>query len=64
LRPEIRSGHTNCLFDDFIFIFGGIYEVTKELNDIYAYSIEKNRWFKISDVNSSPIKKKVYAKDL
>ena len=25
-------------------IFGGIYEITKELNDAYLYDIEKNEW--------------------
>ena len=30
-------------------IFGGIFEVTKELNDLYAYSIEDNRWILLQE---------------
>ena len=37
--PCIRSGHTACMLEGFMSIFGGIFEVTKELNDLYAYSI-------------------------
>ena len=37
--PEPRSGHTACIYDGIMLIFGGIVEVTKELNDVCAYSI-------------------------
>jgi len=38
--PEVRSGHSACVYDGLILIFGGIYEVTKELNDTYAFSLQ------------------------
>lgn len=37
--PEPRSGHSSLIFDGVILVFGGIYEVTKELNDICAFSL-------------------------
>lgn len=37
--PETRSGHSAVVYDKIMVIFGGIYEVTKELNDVLAFSI-------------------------
>jgi N-acetylneuraminic acid mutarotase len=42
--PGARSGHTAVLREKYMMIFGGIYEITKELNDAYLYDIEKNEW--------------------
>lgn len=38
--PEVRSGHSSCIYDGLIIVFGGIYEVTKEMNDTYAFSLQ------------------------
>ena len=38
-RPEVRSGHTAVVWDGVMVIFGGIFEVTKELNDVCAFNI-------------------------
>ena len=37
--PEIRSGHSSCIYEDLILVFGGIFEITRELNDVYGFSI-------------------------
>lgn len=37
--PETRSGHTACMYDGIMLVFGGIFEVTKELNDVCAFSL-------------------------
>ena len=42
--PSARAGHTAIVYEGKIFIFGGIYEVTKELNDCFMYDIAKNNW--------------------
>ena len=42
--PMARSGHTATLYQGYICIFGGIFEVTKELNDLHLYDIANNRW--------------------
>ena len=33
-----------CSYDGNLVIFGGIIEVTKELNDLWSYSIANNKW--------------------
>ena len=56
--PMARSGHTATLKGKYIFIFGGIFEITKELNDMHAYDIENNRWvpmFAYAEQKSPPI---------
>lgn len=35
--PCVRSGHSSVVYKDYIGIFGGIFEVTKELNDFHLY---------------------------
>ena len=40
----VRSGHSAIMYEGYICIFGGIYEVTKELNDFHLYDIANNRW--------------------
>lgn len=39
--PLPRSGHSCALYKDLMLIFGGIFEVTKELNDLMAYDFGK-----------------------
>ena len=39
-------------------VFGGIFEVIKELNDICAFSIAQKRWMYLSEDKNSPAKKK------
>jgi Rab9 effector protein with kelch motifs len=35
--PIPRSGHSACIYKDSMVIFGGIFEVTKELNDLLLF---------------------------
>ena len=37
-----RSGHSACIYGDYMLLFGGIHEVTKELDDMIAYNFDKN----------------------
>ena len=39
-------------------VFGGIYEVTKELNDMIIYNIKTKKWVTLFEEQSSPIKTK------
>jgi hypothetical protein len=39
-----RSGHSACAYNDYMILFGGIHEVTKELDDMIAFSFKKNHW--------------------
>jgi len=55
--PEPRSGHTACLYDGTMLVFGGIVEVTKELNDVCAFSVSQKRWLYLCEDLESPVKK-------
>ena len=47
--PFERSGHSMSVIGDNIVVFGGIWDVTKELNDLHCYSISNNKWTTFSD---------------
>ena len=42
--PQIRSGHSAVMAGDYMMVFGGIFEITKELNDAHLYDIKNNKW--------------------
>jgi N-acetylneuraminic acid mutarotase len=43
-EPLPRSGHASQIYNDFMIIYGGIYEVTKELNDMHVFDLKNERW--------------------
>jgi hypothetical protein len=43
-NPGPRSGHTLVHHGGSVLLFGGIYEVTNELNDIHAFSLTSLAW--------------------
>ena len=48
-----RSGHSACIYKDYMVVFAGIHEVTKELDDMSAYCFKTNKWihlFKYGEV--------------
>jgi len=52
--PFERSGHSSDVFEDYLVIFGGIWDVTKELNDLHLYSFSQNRWITVIEPANSP----------
>jgi N-acetylneuraminic acid mutarotase len=50
--PSKREFHTSLIYKSKLFIFGG-YD-GKRLNDLYSYSIEKNKWKKIQTTAKPP----------
>lgn len=44
LKPSPRSGHSACLYKDMMIVFGGIHEVTKELDDMFLFDFRNRRW--------------------
>lgn len=40
-------------YEEYIFMFGGIQDVTKEKNDIYIFQLSKNQWNKIHTTTNS-----------
>jgi len=39
-----RSGHSCNVYKDYMIIFAGIHEVTKELDDMAAYCFSTGKW--------------------
>jgi len=54
--PIERSGHSCDVFENHMIIFGGIYEITKELNDFHLFDFIKNRWVTLFEESNSPKK--------
>jgi len=40
MRPNVRSGHSMNFFDGKLYVFGGIHEVTWELDDLHIFDIK------------------------
>lgn len=55
--PETRSGHSAVIYHKIMIIFGGIFEVTRELNDVLAFSIPQMRWVSLCEAMGSPMRK-------
>ena len=37
--PIMRSGHSVVRYMDYMLLFGGIFEITKELNDLHLFDL-------------------------
>lgn len=48
--PLRRSGHSSCLYKDCMLIFGGIHEVTQELDDLVVFDFKNKRWINLFEV--------------
>ena len=47
--PSRRSGHTTDVFDNYLVLFGGIEDVTKELNDLWIFSFKTSEWIQFQE---------------
>jgi len=56
MAPLERSGHSCDVFHSYMVLFGGIYEITKELNDFYLFDFESNKWLTLFEETISPKK--------
>jgi hypothetical protein len=55
--PLERSGHCSQIHNDnFMVIYGGIFEVTKELNDMHVFDLRKENWVSMFEEINSPKK--------
>lgn len=48
-EPLCRSGHSMVVYRDFLVVFGGIYVLTQELNDLYLYDLKNRNWICLFD---------------
>lgn len=55
-EPLARSGHASAVYKDYMIIYGGIYIVTKELNDMHVFDLKANKWLCLFEELNSPMK--------
>lgn len=67
MLPKIRSGHSLISYNnDKLILFGGIYDITWELDDCFLFDTKTNEWIVIdqdqarkkADLGYSPLHKK------
>jgi len=51
-----RSGHSVGVHNEHMIIFGGIFEVTKELNDVHIFNMKTSKWVCLQEETNSPIR--------
>lgn len=39
-----RSGHSSDVYKDYIVVYGGIFDITRELNDLHIFDLKKEQW--------------------
>lgn len=52
--PLERTGHSCDIIGHYMVIFGGLFELTKELNDLYVFDLKNHQWIKIFDDADCP----------
>lgn len=45
--PKGRTGHTTAIYKGHLIMFGGIYEITRELNDMFAFNLQTKVWTRL-----------------
>lgn len=53
-EPTPRSGHAACLFENYMIIYGGIFDICKELNDMHIFDMKAERWLCFFEELHSP----------
>ena len=53
--PIARSGCSFVGYKGYLILFGGIYELTKELGDCYAFDVKTNTWYTLFEEVDSPV---------
>ncbi|KAJ3575989.1 hypothetical protein NP233_g747 [Leucocoprinus birnbaumii] len=52
--PSPREGHAAAIVDDVIYVFGGRGVDGKDLGDLAAFKISKQRWFRFENMGPTP----------
>jgi len=53
-EPTPRSGHTACIFENYMICYGGIFDICKELNDMHIFDLNNERWLCFFEELNSP----------
>lgn len=56
--PAIRNGHTMNLFEGKLFVFGGIHDITWQLDDLHIYDLKSGKWTTLQEDSPRKIDKK------
>jgi N-acetylneuraminic acid mutarotase len=56
--PAVRNGHTMDFFNDRLYIFGGIHDITWELDDLHIYHLIKKTWTTLEQDSPRKIERK------
>lgn len=54
--PTARSGHRAQIYGQYMLIYGGIFEVCKELNDMHLFDLQSDQWLCVFEELNSPKK--------
>jgi hypothetical protein len=54
--PLVRSGNSLQTYENYLVLFGGIHDMTRELNDCHLFDIAKKKWISLYDETNSPVK--------
>ena len=52
MRPTARSGHSACVVNSKVHVFGGILELTKELNDMVVFDTDNLKYTLTEDYSA------------
>ena len=68
--PAVRNGHTMNYFKDRLYVFGGIHDITWELDDLHIYDlkvkiswIQTNKWTTLEQDSPRKIDRKAVKED-
>lgn len=56
--PAIRNGHTINFSIDRLYVFGGIHDITWELDDLHIYNLVKKNWTTLEQDSPRKLEKK------
>lgn len=58
--PAVRNGHTMNIYDGKLYVFGGIHDITWELDDLHIYYLSKGKWATLQQDSPRKIQRKTH----
>jgi len=56
--PAVRNGHSMNYYDGKLYVFGGIHDITWELDDLHIYNLKNKKWITLEQDSPRKIEKK------
>ena len=56
--PAVRNGHTMNHYNGKLYVFGGIHDITWELDDLHIYNLKTNKWTTLEHDSPRKVEKK------